>query len=378
LLPIGSNKFLKFSELKRQLEVEQAAFSQLNESHYNFKEDVEIQKDYAKEDCKKMKLVTPPGLPKIAVCQASLVAKNNSLNSLREKYLVQSTQLGNVTSMLRTCHHDLEKSTEEVNECNERSDSSSRDCDQKLSGQKKVHDETVRGQRRVVVGLQHHLQCLETEENCRDVAGFYVCMPKEMAEAACLLHDIVGQQLFGIKTCALLGDPTLAQFSFKQFMSENPKTASLMILPFVLAAVGLLTILTTITWILVRYRLQLCRGLGCLFAWLRRLCIPRSVSGDVELPPIVKGNNPEKKNGEGKKESEEKKGEKKGASNVDEAGSTNSGGSTEQSTSGIPEVPPMKSEELNKIWKVGEAEAAAAAAAAKVAADTAANSQTVN
>jgi hypothetical protein len=161
-------------------------------------------------------------------------------------------------------------------------------------------------------------------------------------------------------------------------MNENPKIASLMILLFVLAAVGLLTVLTTITWILVRYRLQLCRGLGCLFAWLRRLCIPRSVSGDVELPPIIKGNKSEKKNDEGKKGGEENEGERKGASNVDEAGSTNSGGSTEQSTSEIPKVPPMKSEELNKIWKVGEAEAAAAAAAAKAAADTAANSQTVN
>ena len=341
--------------MKEKLEEKEEEFKALNVTYFEFKDDVEADKEFAKEECKKSKVVTPPGFTKIATCQAALIAKNNSLNTLREKYLSQSTQLGNVTSHLQQCRHDLNSAEDRISGYVKASVANTRSCDQKVADQKKTHDETARGYKRVVTGLQHHLQCLETEENCKDVAGFYTCMPKEMADATCLLYNLVGYELFGLKICNLPGDSVMTHFNAKQFIRENPRVSSLVILLLILASIGTVTLLTVAIWLMVRYRLQLRQGCVSLYVYIRSCCttVPANASEGVELPPIIKKTGNKKQDKPEKKKKEKRKGGKEKETGAE--GNGEEAESDKPSTSGIPKTPPSKkSEDLNKAWTDGK------------------------
>ena len=356
--------FFTSLELKEKLEERNEAFRTLNDTHYEFKVDVEVDKEFAKEECRKTKVVTPPGFTKIATCQASLTAKNNSLNTLREKYLGQSVQLGNVTSYLKKCRHDLNAAADEISGHERASVANTKGCEQRMVEQKKACDETARGYKRVVSGLQHHLQCLETEDNCKDVAEFYICMPREMAEAACLLTDLIGYELFGLKMCNLPGDSVMAHFNVRLFIQENPRISSLLILVFVLASIGGVTLFTVITWLLIRYRQQFRRGCNCLFTWIRSCRTAAAANSEnIELPPIIKKKKQEKV--DMKKEDEKAEGVKE---ETGATGTKEETGSDKPTTSGVPKVPSIKPDEIEKVWKDEKVEVDAVAAAAAAAA----------
>ena len=241
-------------------------------------------KELPPKPCRQVK---PPGASKIIACQEALSAKNSSLNTLQELYAKQGVKLGNTSAELHECKNNQKKLDNQVQEeakTLKELQGQLHNCTVEMKDQQRTHDSSVKGMRRVLSGMQTHLQCMETEENCRDVAGYYTCLTQDLAHHLCLTADVEGRELFDIPICLLLGDKTWANFSVKDFIAENPRIATLVIGLLVFSSIGVLTVLILLIWLTIRYRSQIRWVIGRCVLWV---CPPApKPTGDVQLKKV--------------------------------------------------------------------------------------------
>jgi len=240
---------------------------------------LEYSKNLALHECRRPTYVKPAGSVKLAACVGDLKAKNDTLNDLRREYLVQSEALSNSSVDLRNCKQvqsQLNDKTlaaeEELRKCNGRVTGLEREGKDKVQ----ACDNRLQGFRDIVREMQRHLQCLQTDESCGDIAGLYTCSPIDLMHQACTPEYVLGQELFGIQTCNMLSDQTWSSLDLKNFLGQNPKIFCYLIILLVLASVGLVTLLCACLWLLVRHRRTLFLAIrGCL-AYCRPRRMPES------------------------------------------------------------------------------------------------------
>ncbi len=255
-------------------------YRSLNSSYLDCTTALEYSKNLTLHECKRPTYIKPAGSVKLAACVGDLKAKNDTLNDLRREYLVQAEALSNSSVDLRNCQQAQgqmgDKTTaveEELRKCKDRV------ADLEKEGKDKalVCDNRLQGFRDIVREMQRHLQCLQTEESCGDVAGLYTCSPIDLMHQACTTDYVLGQELFGLHTCNMLSDQTWSSLDFKNYLGQNPRIFFYLVTLLALASIGLITLLSACLWLLVRHRHTLLSAIcGCL-AYCRPRCVSKSI-----------------------------------------------------------------------------------------------------
>jgi len=186
-----------------------------------------------------------------------LAAKNSSLQDLQKHYLTKSEELGVLTKDLEECKRNVSSRDQKIISggtllaaANEKI----KVLEGQLSDKHESCEKRLQGFRVIIREMQRHLQCLQTEEACLDVAGLYTCLPVDLSLQTCLPTYTMGQELFGLELCVLLGDSTWQRLSSEEFMRHNPRIAAWLILMFTFAIIGLLVVLLLLVWMLARCR----------------------------------------------------------------------------------------------------------------------------
>ena len=226
-------------------------------------------------ECGREKAPKPPGSTRLRNCESRFTAKNNSFNNLQDRYQTQSKELGNVSAELRTCRRSLSEIEGEFSKekgLASRLQEEVRVLEEKATEQRQDTNRRVQGLRSVVLGLQRHLLCLPSEENCSQEAEMYTCIPSFIAEYLCLLAAVEGQELFALEVCPLIGDSTWSPLDLPAFIRTNPRSSAVLILIVILAFIGGLTVLAILFWTLFYYRSRIMFNLGYCFGFLRMIC----------------------------------------------------------------------------------------------------------
>ena len=110
---------------------------------------------------------------------------------------------------------------------------------------------------RAVLDVVHDdLKCLDGTPNCSYEAGKYMCLPRIYYPHLCSTKAQVGQNVFGISLCNLVGDLTISTLDWTAFIRINPKVAILLILLFIFACIGMVSSFVLILWCVVVCRIK--------------------------------------------------------------------------------------------------------------------------
>ena len=229
----------------------------LNSTYFDCKDTLIFAENVSTIECQRAKTAKPTGMTKLLNCEARFLSKNQSFNALHARYLSQSTELSNTSSVLNSCNQDLVASEETVKrEVQQATDLATKleDVERKFTSQQLDFNKKVGDLRSVVRGMQRHLQCLQTEENCSLEANSYTCLPSEVTDSLCLIIPVNGQELFGLDMCLLLGDKTWSTFNVSIYLHNNPWTSAVLILLVIFASIGGCTTILVVSWIVFLYR----------------------------------------------------------------------------------------------------------------------------
>jgi hypothetical protein len=108
----------------------------------------------------------------------------------------------------------------------------------------------------VVATIQDDLLCLEETANCSYEAGKYTCLPRFFFDVLCMSEERVGQEVFQIRPCLLMGDATLKSIPWGSFIRENPVTSTLVIFGLIFATIGFLTVFLVGLWCVIVCRIK--------------------------------------------------------------------------------------------------------------------------
>jgi len=247
--------------LKRRVDEAERALEVVNTTLVRLQQEREdngvFSREFTSQKFPPAKVTRPVGLKRCAVCESQLSTKNSSLVTLELQYSTQARELTNMTSLYHICdqeraviREDLGVEVSKVQKLKE----DVRMLEEKSIDQDEKHGQKVKTLRNVVRGMQKHLQCLQTEENCVDEASLYTSLPNDVMSEVCLLHDVTGQELFGLATCNLLGDRTLGALDWKIFRSENPQLTGIILSMVIFAIIGCSVTFFGFIWCGIRHR----------------------------------------------------------------------------------------------------------------------------
>jgi hypothetical protein len=127
-----------------------------------------------------------------------------------------------------------------------------------VSALKKLDEEKTRNYRAslaellaVMYSVQDDIKCMVGTPNCSFEAGKYWCLPRIYQSSICLIEKQMGQEVFGMSLCPLLGDNTIYNLDWAQFVRRNPRTTTFLLLTLVFATIGLLVALLGCSWGLI-------------------------------------------------------------------------------------------------------------------------------
>lgn len=195
----------------------------------------------------------------LKTCNSSLTVKNKSFDILKvecdelmedwEKLTVeQESCLFNQTSLedrLERKENRVEFLTSELGRAHS-------DCATRVEACERKSAE-LQG---VVATIQDDLLCLEETANCSYEAGKYTCLPRFFFDVLCMSEERVGQEVFQIRPCLLMGDATLKSIPWGSFIRENPVTSTLVIFGLIFAAIGFLTVFLVGLWCVIVCRIK--------------------------------------------------------------------------------------------------------------------------
>ena len=272
----------------------------LNNTYYDCKDEL-VFANLSAYECGREKVPKPPGSTRLRNCEDRFTAKNISFNTLQTQYRNQSIRFGNVSAELQSCRRSLTEAQGNLD--SEKGlvaglQEGTRRLEEKVSEQRQDTNKKIQGLRTVVLGLQRHLLCLPSEENCSQEAEMYTCIPSHIAEWICLLVAVEGQELFDLSLCPLMGDSTWSSLSLSRYIRENPRISAVLILIMILATIGGITILMILFWIVVCYRARIMFNLGFCYGYLRRLCRRTTSSNSQENQEMKQTNEENEKDAE--------------------------------------------------------------------------------
>ena len=244
-------------DLAEHIEKLEGKLKKLNNTYFDCKDSLIFSQNVSTIECQRAKSVKPTGMTKLLNCEARFLSKNQSFNSLHAQYLSQSADLSNTSSVLNACNQDLALSEEKVKREMQQSmilTTKLEDVEKRFSNQQLEFNKRVGDLRSVVRGMQRHLQCLQTEENCSLEADSYTCLPSDVTDSLCLILPVNGQELFGLNMCLLLGDKTWSTFDVSTYLHDNPWTSAVLITLVVFASIGGCTTILIISWVIFLYR----------------------------------------------------------------------------------------------------------------------------
>ena len=332
--------------------------NELNRTYQDCKDALVFSKQVTKHQYPSSRPARLTGGTKLRICESQLVAKNDSLHNLQSQYSRQSNELANVTSQFQSCRQDLVDVREELTEEKVKTDtllSKVHELEQNATSQKQEHSQWFQGLRSIVRGMQRHLQCLQTEESCTQAAELYTCLPSDILDALCLKTSVLGQELFDLNVCSLLGDETWSEFNVPLFIANNPKTTAVLILIVVFSIIGAVTVVLLLVWILTCYRTSLSnkvRSLG------RFMLLKYRGSEQKEDGLKMKAFGPKNRSDVEASGGEAKKATSSGNPSAETRKATSSGDPSAETITKAeihPPPPPMARKDLEKKWKEGDA-----------------------
>ncbi len=194
---------------------------------------------------------------KLLLCEKALKSKNSTFHDLKVKFEVQSEQLKNVTSKHVDCTQNLTEHREEVQDKKlkiEELEEKITKLENEVVAHKAKFDERTSKMVEVVRGMQHHLACLRTEENCLAEAAHYITFPIGYVDLICTYELLDGQEVFGLETCSFLGDRLWGHLELNVFIASNPWTASVLAILIIFSIIGMITFLSALLYLIFRHR----------------------------------------------------------------------------------------------------------------------------